>query len=155
MSDVKRYRMALHDMQGRVEGSKLSMFAQAIDEIDALQARVAELEKSRMVLIGDKINLRSELAYVQFRADLPPTDAEVMAHPKVKALIRAALEAAAGFVESHEVGIDTRKGYIVTPSMIEGTQCRHVGMAYAASIRALADDPEAIAQIIKATEGRG
>ena len=42
---------------------------QLVATCEELQAHVAELERSRWALVGDKINLRSELIYVEARAE--------------------------------------------------------------------------------------
>lgn len=48
-----------------------------------------------------------------------------------------AIEEVAKFVETHEVGVRSRVGYVVAPSALDGTMGTHPGMAYAKAIRAM------------------
>jgi len=116
---------------------KLNTPSSAISRIEELEARVAELEKSRMVLIGDKINLRSELAYVQFRAEA----AEALLSEAVKA----------GMLEGSEIIQPKWERPDVDTSNMGDVQEEAFWLAdmnAATRLRALADDPETIARIV-------
>jgi hypothetical protein len=119
MSDVKRDDICGHD--GYPEPDDSGYYV-TYDDYAALQARLAEVEAQRneaamLLQLHMQRAERAEAALATARRD--------------------ALERAAQFVESHEVGVHPRTGYVVAPSMIEGTQGTHAGMAYATAIRAL------------------
>lgn len=59
MSDdlIKRARLALNDMQGRVDASKLGMFQQCIDRIAELEAQLAEAKEA----LGYMVNHAGQL----------------------------------------------------------------------------------------------
>ena len=59
---VKRCRMALHDMQGRVEASKLGMFDQCINALSAKDAEIAAL-RAKLARAVDEMNITTLIAH--------------------------------------------------------------------------------------------
>jgi len=109
-------------------------------------ARLAEVEAERDQWQSECLAQNEALFKANDRADLHTAAME-------RAYI-AGLEAGAVFTDRHEVGVSTRHGFLVSPTMLDGTQGKHSGMAYAAAIRALAADPAHVkAAVAKLTEG--
>jgi hypothetical protein len=121
---------AVAEMDARLRGQDaIPNRNEVADFILSLSARLAEVEAERDRQYDENVHRIAE----QTKAE-----AKLAAIPSPDALIRAALDAAAEFLQSHE-------GYDAFPEV----------HPLVAAIRALADDPEARARIIKAAEGRG
>jgi hypothetical protein len=147
MSDVKRY-----DCNGRVRPMQENPEGPWVMHSDyaALRARLEAVEKRAywlaIVIMGGEDapgyadSIETNVLVYQLRRERRTRDAWTDACVKAALATaqRDALEEAAQFVESHEVGVNPRTGYVVAPSMIEGTQGTHAGMAYATAIRTLA-----------------
>ena len=94
-----------------------------------LAARLADPNAIHINMLNGRIAKPSVTQIVHIYAGQLITTAEADAR------VEAAVEACAAFLETHEVGLDVSKGYVVSPrnELSGGT---HPGEAYAAAIRA-------------------
>jgi hypothetical protein len=129
MSDVKRYEPANAWGQTYMAALHSGGWVKH-DDYAELETRLEEVENERDALIVARDMMGRLWEQAEARAE--------RAEAALATAQRDALEEAAQFVESHEVGVNPRTGYVVAPSMIEGTQGTHAGMAYATAIRTLA-----------------
>ena len=125
-------------VQGRDEQSY--DMARIAETLRTLSARLAEVEAERNAWMADSGAAWDKCD--ERRVAQEAAEAKLAAIPSSDALIRAALEAAANMLEPKNPREDW-------------TDFAKQHHADAIAIRAIANDPEAVARIIKAAEGRG